>query len=336
VKLSLALGGALGLALALALGEYYGFAEIASGLGGAGWGMVAVIAFHPLQMVFSALAWRTLVPTHPAPRLIIVVALRWIREAVNNLLPVAQIGGEFVGARLLRQGGVPLATGGASVTVDLTIEMMSQIGFTLLGLALLVPSLQEPRIVPWTIGATALAGVVVVLFIAAQRFGVFQLIERGLVGLAARGAGWSSLGEIAGLHRAIVALYADPARLGRAFVSHLLSWLLGGLEVMLALHFVGVAVDFREGLIIESLGQALRAVGFAIPASLGVQEGGYVLVCGLLGISPQAAIELSLLKRIREVALGVPALIVWQIVETRRLVARSGAEASVAAAADGD
>jgi len=165
---------------------------------------------------------------------------------------------------------------------------------------------------------------------------VFQLIERGLVGLAARGAGWSSLGEIAGLHRAIVALYADPARLGRAFVSHLLSWLLGGLEVMLALHFVGVAVDFREGLIIESLGQALRAVGFAIPASLGVQEGGYVLVCGLLGISPQAAIELSLLKRIREVALGVPALIVWQIVETRRLVARSGAEASVAAAADGD
>jgi uncharacterized membrane protein YbhN (UPF0104 family) len=97
-----------------------------------------------------------------------------------------------------------------------------------------------------------------------------------------------------------------------------------------------VSVDFHDGLIIESLGQAARAVGFAIPASLGVQEGGYILVCGLLGISPQAAIELSLLKRIREVALGVPALIVWQIVETRRLVDRVGAEASVPAGADGN
>jgi hypothetical protein len=89
-------------------------------------------------------------------------------------------------------------------------------------------------------------------------------------------------------------------------------------------------------LIIESLGQALRAVGFAIPASLGVQEGGYVLICGLLGISPQAAIELSLLKRIREVALGIPALIAWQVIESRRLVERVADDVTVPAAANGD
>lgn len=88
---------------------------------------------------------------------------------------------------------------------------------------------------------------------------------------------------------------------------------------MLALYFVGVSVDFREGLIIESLGQAFRAVGFAIPGSLGVQEGGFIIACGLFGVSPQAAIQLSLLKRIREVALGIPALIAWQIVEIRPL-----------------
>jgi putative membrane protein len=336
MKLALALGAALGLALALALGGYYGFAEIASGLRGAGWGVLAVIAFHPLQMIFSSLAWQRLVLADPEPRPITVLGLRWIREGVNNLLPVAQIGGEFVGARLLRRCGVPLAAGGASVTVDLTMEMMSQILFTLLGLALLIPSVHQPGMLPWTVGAIALAVAVVILFIAAQRSGVFHLMERGLVKLAERGSAWSSLGEIAGLHRAILALYAAPARLGWACGYHLISWLLGGFEIMLALHLVGVSVDFHDGLIIESLGQAARAVGFAIPASLGVQEGGYILVCGLLGISPQAAIELSLLKRIREVALGVPALIVWQIVETRRLVDRVGAEASVPAGADGN
>jgi putative membrane protein len=335
MKLSLALAGAGGLALALALAGYYGFADIASGIGSAGWGVLAVIAFHPLQVLFSSLAWHALLLS-PAPRLPAVIRARWIREAVNNLLPVAQIGGEFVGARLLRRRGVPLGLAGGSVTVDLTMEMMSQIVFTLLGLALLVPGLNEPRVALWTVAGLGLAVAVILLFISAQRFGIFHLIERGLIKLAERGPTWTSLGDIAGLHRSIEALYASPARLARASGHHFVSWLLGGLEVMLALHMVGVSVDWRQGLIIESLGQALRAVGFVVPASLGVQEGGYVLICGLLGISPQAAIELSLLKRIREVALGVPGLVVWHIIETRRLVDRVGGDAIVPAAADGD
>jgi len=334
MKLSLALGLALGLALVLALGAYFGFAEIASGLRNAGWGILAVVAFHPLQMIFSALAWQALLRTRPVPSLIALMRLRWIREGVNNL--VAQVGGEVVAARLLRHAGVPVAAGAASVTVDLTMEFLTQIIFTLIGLALLIPGLNEPGIVPWTFGAIALGTAAVVSLIAAQRFGLFQLIERRLVKLAERGPAWSSLREIAGLHDAIVALYAAPAKLGRSLACHLFSWLLGGFEVMLALHLVGVSVDFREALIIESLGQAFRAVGFAIPGALGVQEGGFIIVCGLFGISPQAAIELSLLKRIREVALGVPALIAWQVIETRRLVDRAGTHASLPAGADGN
>jgi putative membrane protein len=323
---------ALGLGLALALAGYFGLSDIAGGIQGAGWGVLAVIAFHPAQMIFSALAWQPLLPTAPAPGLIAFTGLRWIREGVNNLLPVAQIGGEVVGARLLRRHGVPLAAAGASVAVDLTMEFLTQVVFTLIGLALLVPALHEPGIVPWIIGTAALGGAVVALMVAVQRFGLYQAIERSLVRLAERRPAWSSLGQVAGLDRAFKALYASPARLGWSCLHHLISWLLGGLEVMLALHFVGVSVDLREGLIIESLGQAFRAAGFAIPGSFGVQEGGFVIACGLFGISPQAAIELSLLKRIREVALGIPALVAWQVIETRRAVEPAG----VPAAAEGD
>jgi putative membrane protein len=308
---------ALGLGLALALGGYFGFAEIAGGIQHAGWGVLAVIAFHPAQMIFSALAWQGLLPAAAAPGLIAVVSLRWIREGVNNLLPVAQIGGEVIGARLLRRQGVPLAAAGASVTVDFAIEFLTQVIFTLIGLALLIAALHEPGIVPWIIGTVALGGAVVALLVAVQRFGLLQAVERSLVRLAERRPAWSFLGEVAGLNRAIKALYASPAKLGWSCLHHLISWSLGGLEVMLALHFVGVPVELREGLIIESLGQAFRAVGFVIPASLGVQEGGFIVACGLFGVSPQAAIELSLLKRIREVALGIPALAAWQLIEAR-------------------
>jgi putative membrane protein len=326
---------ALGLGLVLALGGYFGFAEIASGIQDAGWGVLAVIAFHPVQMIFSALAWRALLPAPPAPGLIAFTGLRWIREGINNLLPVAQIGGEVIGARLLRHHGVSLAVGGASVTVDLTIEFLTQVIFTLIGLMLLISRLHDPGIVPWTIGAVALGGAVAALLVAAQRFGLFQILERSLVRLAERRPAWSSLGEVAGLHRAIEALYSSPARLGWSCLHHLISWLLGGLEVMLALHFVGASVDFREALIIESLGQAFRAVGFAIPGSLGVQEGGFIIACGLFGVSPQSAIELSLLKRIREVAWGIPALVAWQVIETRPLVRPVAVPATIPAAADG-
>jgi putative membrane protein len=270
-----------------------------------------------------------------APGLPRFVYLRLIREAVNNLLPVAQIGGEFVGARLLRLAGVPLSVSGASVTVDLTLEVLSQIAFTLVGLALLMLEPHDARFAQWAMAGIGVAAAVALLFVSVQRFGVFRVMERGLARLAEK-LGWSSLIDFSGLHQAIQALYRTPARLSLGFGYHLVSWFLGGFEVILALQLVGVSVDLRDGLIIESLGQAVRAVGFAVPGALGIQEGGYVLICGFLGISPQAAIELSILKRTRELTLGIPALVAWQIFEGRGLVARIGGVARLPSTAEGD
>lgn len=316
---SLYLAAVLGLATSVSLVGIYGFADIGLAIASAGWGLFAIVAFHFLQIVFSAQAWRTVLPPSSAPGLHTMVRLRWIREAVNALLPVAQIGGEFVGARLLSLRRVPVSVAGASVTVDLTLEMISQIIFTLFGIGLLAIRPHDEQIAQWMLGATLAATAVVIAFVLTQRFGLFRLVERGLLRFAHL-TGWSIWGQMHGLHEAIVAVYQQPRRLCLACGHHLISWLLGGVEVMLALHVLGIEVDLREGLIIESLGQASRAVGFAIPGSLGVQEGGYILVCGLLGVGPQAAIELSLVKRIREVVVGVPGLIAWQIIEGRGFV----------------
>jgi putative membrane protein len=318
VRLFFYLAAVLGLATSIALVGLYGFADIGRAIASAGWGLLAVVAFHLLQIAFSAEGWRTVLPPSSAPSFPTMFRLRWIREAVNALLPLAQIGGEFVGARLLVLRQVAVSAAGASVTVDLSLEMISQIIFTLFGIGLLMVRPHDARITQWILSATVAAAAVVIAFVLTQRYGLFRLIERGLVRFA-RLTGWSTWGQVGGLHEAIVAAYRDPRRLCLACGHHLISWLLGGVEVVLALHFLGVGVDLREGLIIESLGQASRALGFAIPGALGVQEAGYILVCGLVGVAPQAAIELSLVKRIREVLLGVPGLIAWQIVEGRRL-----------------
>lgn len=322
MKWGAAIGTLAGLALAAWLLVSFGVGDILALLARAGWGIGAVVLFHLVQILFSALAWRAIAgPTVPQPSLGEYMVLRWIREGVNNLLPVAQIGGEVVAARLLRRRGVPLAQAVAGSVGDLTMEMLTQIAFTLLGLGLLILLVGESGVSGYVLGGLGLAAVGAAGFVAAQWFGLAGWIERGIMKLSGS-FGWAPLGEIVGLDAAIRGIYRHPGRAGRACFHHSVSWLLGGVEVCLALHLLGTDVGLSagglaEGVVIEALGQALKATGFAVPGALGVAEGGYVVVCHLFGLSPEVAIALGLIKRLREVGLGVPALLAWQWQEAR-------------------
>jgi uncharacterized membrane protein YbhN (UPF0104 family) len=85
---------------------------------------------------------------------------------------------------------------------------------------------------------------------------------------------------------------------------------------------MGLAVSPAQALILDSLFCGLRTVGFVVPAALGVQEAGYVLVCALVGVPAAPAVALSLLRRLSDLVLGAPALGVWPWIEGRRALAR--------------
>jgi putative membrane protein len=317
------IGGFIGIIIGLGLSAWllqsYGVGRILDLLGHAGWfGILAVIAFHLVQILFSGMAWAAIASgTATRPTLWFYCVLRWIREAVNNLLPVAQIGGEFVVARLLQRRGMPLAPTIAATVADLTMEMLTQIAFTLLGLALLLHSVGgNGGIANYVISGIVVAVGVATCFLGAQWLGLASAIEKGLMRIG-RSMGWAGTAKVEGLHAALIDCYRSPRRLGLAALWHMVSWGLGGIEVCLALHFLGHDVGIVPGLVIESIGQALKAVGFAVPGALGVQEGGFIIICQAFGLSPDVAIALSLMKRLREVGLGVPGLLAWQRMEAQ-------------------
>jgi len=62
---------------------------------------------------------------------------------------------------------------------------------------------------------------------------------------------------------------------------------------------------------------------FAVPGAFGVQEGGILLLGAMLGIPPETALALAMVKRVREFAMGVPAIIGWSLMETRWLQRRA-------------
>ncbi len=177
-----------GLALAAWLLASFGVGRIAALIVSAGWpGVAAVTAFHLPQMLASAAGWRVIAgPAAARPSLLAYCQLRWLREAVNNLLPVAQIGGEVVAVRLLQRRGVALAAAAAATVADLTIEMLTQLAFTLLGLGLLLQTVGGGGIAGYVAGFVAVGAALAAGFAAAQWLGLARAFEAGLLRLGTR------------------------------------------------------------------------------------------------------------------------------------------------------
>lgn len=310
-----------GLGLAWWLLDTQGLADILDLLHEAGWGVPLVVGYHAVQLFASSEAWRAATgPLRAQAGVGRFFLLRWIRQGINTMLPVAQIGGEVVGARLLHRCGIPLPLAVAGSVADVVIGVLTQILFTLAGLAILVAAVGMSSTAGWVLAGTGAAAVVVTAVVAGLWFGLAGLAGRSMLRLAVR-LGWAAGSSAAGVGRldeAMRSLGRNRRGLVRSGLLHLLSWLLGGTEACLALHVLGTDVGFAEGLAIEALAQGIRTAAFLVPGGVGVAEGGYVVVCALFGLPADLAIALALLKRLREVAFGLPALAAWQVLELRQ------------------
>lgn len=319
MKLFVAASVVLGLGLFTVLIGYYGFDAVGEAFLSAGWGMVALAAYQGLSIGCSALAWRVVARSAWDGSFGLYFWARWVRESINSLMPVAQVGGDIVGARLLAINGASAAVGGASIVVDKTVEVLTQFLFSMVGVGLILV-VSADKSLGWSVAIGLLIfGPLLVGFVVAQRMGMFRLLERFLLRLEER-TDWLRLGDVSGLHDTILRLYRDRGGVWRSTVYHLITWALGVGELWLAVHFMGYEVTLIAAIIIESLSQAVRSAGFFIPASLGVQEGGYLLFGTMMGLSPEVALALSLVRRVRQLLVGVPGLLAWQLYEGRRLV----------------
>ncbi len=266
------------------------------------WILPALIAIHLIQLFLSSIAWRGLFTTNE-PGIGLYFRLRVIREGIDSLLPVAQVGGEVVGARMLMKRGIPGAQAGASVIVDVSLEVLSQAAFLLTGIAMLAIVAGGDRSTAW-LGALAVAIVAVGAFLLALRFGLLRLLELLVERIGEQFPDLANL-SLTGLHAAAAAFYRQGGALSRATLLHFFAWLFGVLETWFIFYALGVPASLSEALVVESLGMAARTAGFAIPGALAIQEGGFALAALSLGLPESAGLSLSLVKRAREILVGI-------------------------------
>jgi putative membrane protein len=320
VKPALYIGGLLGLVLLVGVVVHADLGGIVHAVTAAGWPISWLIPYRLLFFVLYALAWAVLLRPYDPRRQLSLAFLTWaatVREGIDRLLPVASVGGAVAGVRFLRWRGIDLSAATASVIVEVLLTLAALAAFILLGLLLLL-SLRATGAPLRQLLALVIAAVALPTGLAAAlRYGsAFARIEAAVSGLI----GIRSLAVAAGaLDLEVRAILRRGGAVTVSGSLQLLAFLSGVAEVWFVLRLFGHPLGLVQSTVIESLTQAARHVAFLVPGALGVQELSLVFLGGLFGVNPELALGLSLAKRMRELAWGIPALISWQWEEGRRL-----------------
>lgn len=283
----------------------------------AGFGLVLAALVHILPMWANAWDWCTLIRPAERPSLLTMLKIVWIRESVNGLLPVARVGGEIVSFRLLGRFGVRPATALGSLVVDIQLTLISQLLFAFLACAYLLDGSSSGAVrtistLLWSISA---AVPVLVLFALVQHARPFERFAR-VLNQVTSGKLVELVGKSVRIDQAVKLIWRRKGTVLRyLFIWQTVQFIGFSLEIWLALRVLGAPATLAQACVIEALIQIVSSIAFLVPASLGVQEGGFVLIGSLFGFDAPTCLALAGARRIRDLLFYVPGLVAWQLAE---------------------
>jgi putative membrane protein len=283
-------------------------------------GFALIVLAHGTVICLMGIAWSRL----GGLEISAFLRARLLRDAASEVLPLSQLGGFVLGGRALVLSGANAARASALTVVDVTAELVAQMLYTVLGLSLLAQLRPDSGLARPAVAAVAAMVLLTGGFVLAQLRGAKAAVRQvmklahllGIVRDDAPDHGAALQAELTGLHLQRPALLACT-------LWHLCCWLLVGGETWLLCRLLGAPLGLGAALVIDSLLSGLRSVAFMVPQALGVQEGGYIMLGALFGLSTEAALALSLVRRARDMVIGLPILLVWQIAEGRRSLRRA-------------
>lgn len=322
MKVASYIGLLVGLAVMTVLVAWAGVREIGGLLLASGWSLLWIPLIWLPSLPMNTRCWQLLFVREHAPRFGPALYAQWIGRAINTLLPVASIGGDVVKARALILWGADPHHASAAAVVDKTVDVITLVLWGLVGIALLAAmALDDGLAVASLLGLAALAAGVVG-FVVVQRAGMFGFLARLTYRLTGSQAAGRLIAMAEEVDRVIRDLYGQRRRLAAAILWRMAALAWQSTEVWLAALLLGYPIGVIEAVMLKSLSSTISDAAFVVPNSYGIQEGAFVLLGGLVGLTPGVALAVSLAIRIREVIVDVPGLVAWQVVEGRALLGR--------------
>jgi putative membrane protein len=315
-KIGVAVALLAGLVAAIYLVWSIGFDAVAASIARAGFGGLALLCLYALTVFISlAFAWYFLLP--PAERRAVpdFYIARLVRDSIAEISPFSPVGGMVAAARLMILKGMPGPYAAASVAADATTEAMAQVAFLAFGLGIGFTQFRHLQ------GSGPVTeGMLAILLLAVPGIALLIFLQKKGASFAERIAArfFPQVREGMSFRAAIEELYDSRSRLAASSAFHLLAWIGGGVGTFISFRLVGGHIALLNAVALEALLCTLRSIAAPVPAAIGVQEWGYAMLAPLFGLPAEMGVAVSLLKRAREIVLGVPALVYWQSVEGRR------------------
>jgi putative membrane protein len=292
-----------------------------------GWGLLFLFAIYFVAFAFDVVSW-CLTLTRIPPTALWMYRLwkvRMVGEAFNNLTPFASLGGEPVKAIILKSHyDIGYREGIASLVLARTTFMIALVLFLAIGFALMIGegSLSAAYKGVAGVGLAAFTLGIAGLFLV-QRHGVPTRAAARILpaGVAARLGG--AIEKIRAIEEDLAHFYkARRGRFAGAVLFAFANWVLGTVELYVAMILLGHQVSWAEAWIIESLAQLIRVATFFVPAGIGVQEGTFIVVTAAMTGSPTLGLAVALVRRIREAAWIAWGLLVAGMYQLRQPIRR--------------
>jgi putative membrane protein len=282
-----------------------GPAEVFANVSRLGWLTPLVLAPYFLVYILDTLGWYLAFGSYAAarPPFLTLFRVRWAGESINNVIPSAYVGGEALKVYLLHKRGFSGMTASTSVVASKTCQVLAQVLF--IGLGALAALIHLPAdtgaragMLLITLGAF---GVVALLFLL-QRQGMFSSLHALLARFSIRLQPLEKhQPNLRKLDDQIYAFYHhDRQRFFQTTAAFLMGWLADALEVYLVCHLLGFPLLWSQAIAIEAFISVAKAMGIFVPAALGVQESGVVLLFEIFGLPTPLGAAYAIIRRGRD------------------------------------
>ncbi len=301
-----------------------GIQNIRDSVGHLGWQFLPVLLVYPFVFAFDTLGWMYAFPRNIPKHIpwIDLYRIRIIGESLNAIIPFsASLGGEPVKAELLkRQHGVPVSEGLASLLIAHSTLYVSLNLFVIGGILVTFKTMPLTPVLWQSVTAfLVVLGCVAAFVTGGIQWGIFKKVHE----LGEFFKWWKHKSDekkhkFIQLDSDIKKFYSENRK--NFFLSifwTFLGWFAGVIEVYFVAKMLGLPIGLGEAWLLEVLIQVLRIITFFIPSSVGVQEGGIVLIFSQLGFPAGSSLAFALIRRVRELICIAAGLTLWAFVKDK-------------------
>ncbi len=271
------------------------------------WSFLPVLGLAFSWHVTNSIAWYfAFLPDAFRPRLRTLFMAKLAGESVNQLTPLANLGGEPLKAYLLKNQS-PTSRGLASVVINKTAQVMTGFLLTVVAVGLIALYWDLPRALPLSVRVglpSLLLGAALLIWLLYRR--QQRLFSSLLAGLRRLGfnpdALESRMAKAVRIDANISLFYREhKLRFFLVLLFHTLGWMLGVCETFVILRSLDAGVGFDIAFLITSLAVIINSLFFFMPSNIGVMEYGHFFLFVTLGLSPAIGLSLGIAKRMRKI-----------------------------------